>query len=127
MNYTVCGTATLREEYAGIPGIGSTKTCTFTAGSATATLTVDPTNGVAVEPDETVALMLLTGSGYAVGTTEPVVGIILNDDISDSYPVIETFGVTKLVKDGQNRLFTQIGNNTPVSIKLEGADCAMGL
>ena len=80
VNYTVGGSATNGTDYTGIDSAGTTKTITFAANSATATVTVDPTADTTVEPNETVALTLATGSGYAVGTTAAVVGTITNDD-----------------------------------------------
>ncbi|OCY13638.1 MAG: calcium-binding protein [Microcystis aeruginosa CACIAM 03] len=74
-NYTVGGTATNGTDYTSIP-----TSVTFAAGSATATVTVDPTPDTTVEPDETVILTLAAGTGYTVGTTTPVTGTINNDD-----------------------------------------------
>ncbi|TRV51521.1 MAG: calcium-binding protein, partial [Microcystis panniformis Mp_GB_SS_20050300_S99] len=45
-----------------------------------ATVTVDPTADTTVEPDETVALTLTSGTAYTVGTTTAVTGTIQNDD-----------------------------------------------
>ena len=77
VNYTLGGTATLNTDYT---RTGTTNTVTFAAGSATATVTVDPTADTTVEPDETVILTLAAGTGYTVGTTTPVTGTINNDD-----------------------------------------------
>jgi serralysin len=83
--YSFGGTATLGSDYTGIPQSGPTATTRqliFQAGSATATLTVDPTADSTIEADETVALTLAPGSGYTIGTTAAVVGTILNDDLT---------------------------------------------
>ena len=80
VNYTVGGTATLGSDYSGIAATPATKTVSFAAGAATATLTIDPTADTTLEADETIALTLAAGSGYTVGTTAAVVGTILNDD-----------------------------------------------
>jgi hypothetical protein len=77
VNYTIGGTATNGTDYTSIP-----TSVTFAANSSTATVTVDPTADTTVEPDETVALTLATGTGYTVGTTTPVTGTINNDDFS---------------------------------------------
>ena len=84
VNYTVGGTATLGTDYTGISSTGTTKTVTFAAGSATATVTVDPTADTTIEADETVALTLATGTGYSIGTTTAVTGTITNDDVQSS-------------------------------------------
>jgi len=80
VNYTVAGSATLGTDYTGIAATPAIKTITFAAGATTATLTVDPTADTTIEPDETVALTLVEGTGYTIGTTAAVVGTILDDD-----------------------------------------------
>ena len=45
-----------------------------------ATLAIDPTADNTVESDGTVALTLVAGTGYTVGTSTPVMGTITNDD-----------------------------------------------
>ncbi|MFM6407060.1 MAG: hypothetical protein ACKPGT_21250, partial [Microcystis sp.] len=57
-----------------------TGTVTFAANSATATVTIDPTADTTVEYDETVALIITSGTGYTIGTPDAVTGTILNDD-----------------------------------------------
>jgi hypothetical protein len=42
-----------------------------------------------VEPNETIALSLAAGTGYTIGTTSPVVGTIINDDLPPPPPVIQ--------------------------------------
>lgn len=80
VNYTVGGTATLGTDYTGIAATPATKTVTFTAGSATALVTVDPTGDSTTESNETVELTIAAGEGYIIGTTAAVVGTITNDD-----------------------------------------------
>jgi Ca2+-binding RTX toxin-like protein len=80
VNYSIGGTADA-SDYSGVtPGTG--KTITFAAGSNTATLTLDPTADTTIEADETVALTLVSGTGYAIGTPGPVTGTLTNDDFS---------------------------------------------
>ncbi len=89
VNYTVGGTATFNTDYTqtGAASFNATTgTVTFAAGSSTATVTVDPTTDTTVEPDETVALTLASGTGYAIGTTEAVVGIITDNDNDNETP-----------------------------------------
>jgi hypothetical protein len=75
VNYSINGSATSGNDYA---AVGTS--VTFAAGSATAVVTVDPTADTTVEPNETVALTLATGSGYTIGTPGAVTGTITNDD-----------------------------------------------
>ena len=105
VNYVVVGgTATLDIDYTGIAATPATKTVTFAAGSATATVTVDPTVDSEIEPDETVALTLAAGSGYTIGTAAAAVGTILNDDTA-----IENQGNTKLLRRGDGKAFVEVG------------------
>jgi hypothetical protein len=115
VNYGITGTADSTDYTGATPGTG--KTITFAANSATATLTIDPTADITVEPDETVALTLASGTDYIIGTATAVTGTITNDDV---FTPIESAGNTKLVKDPTNKYFTQIGTNTPTAIKNGG-------
>ncbi|MCZ8039857.1 MAG: right-handed parallel beta-helix repeat-containing protein, partial [Microcystis sp. LE17-20A] len=83
VNYTVGGTATFDTDYTQTGAASftaTTGTVTFAAGSDTATVTIDPTADTNVEDDETVTLNLAPGTGYAIGTTDAVVGIITDTD-----------------------------------------------
>ena len=80
VNYSVGGTASRGIDYTGIPALPATQSITFAAGSATASLRVDPTGDRNQEANETVALSLLASSGYTLGTPSAVTGTILNDD-----------------------------------------------
>ena len=54
---------------------------TIPAGATTASLTVFPTPDSDIEPDETVMLTLLPGTGYAVSSKSVAMGTIINDDL----------------------------------------------
>ncbi len=89
VNYTVGGTATFDTDYTQTGAASftaTTGTVTFAAGSDTATVTIDPTADTNVEDDETVTLNLASGTGYTVGTTDAVVGIITNTDTDTENP-----------------------------------------
>ncbi|WP_287698946.1 Calx-beta domain-containing protein, partial [Microcystis sp. M046S2] len=106
VNYTLGGTATNGTDYTSIP-----TSVTFAANSATATVIVDPTADTTVEPDETVALTLATGTGYTVGTPNTVTGTITNDDTSVTLAV----SPTSVTEDGTANLvytFTRSGVTT---------------
>ena len=74
VNFTVEGTA---------KGNDSTGrySVTFAENSATAQFTASPYNDSSFEPDETVILSLETGKGYNIGTSDAVIGRIVNDDV----------------------------------------------
>ena len=112
VNYSVGGTATLGTDYTGIAATPAAKTVTFAAGSATATVTVDPTADTTIEPDETVALTLAAGTGYTIGTTTAVTGTITNDDFPSITLAVSPAAVTE---DGTAKLvytFTRTGATT---------------
>jgi hypothetical protein len=98
VNYSIGGTATLNTDYT---RTGTNNTVTFAANSSTATVIVDPTADTTVEPDETVALTLATGTGYTVGTTTAVTGTINNDDTNVTLAVspasVTENGTTNLI------------------------------
>ena len=72
VGYGIAGTAAKGTDYTVVDSTSAS--VTLAAGSATATVTVDPTVDTSVEPDETVALNLAAGTGYTIGTTAAVVG-----------------------------------------------------
>ena len=107
VNYTVTGTSTNGTDYTGIAIAPATKTLSFAAGAATASLTVDPTADIRIEPDETIAPSLAAGNGYSIGTTAAVVGTIINDDTA-----IENQGNTALLRGGNGQTYVSVGNTT---------------
>ncbi|WP_234300981.1 Calx-beta domain-containing protein [Sphaerospermopsis aphanizomenoides] len=112
VNYSIAGTATSTDYTGATPGTG--KTITFAAGSSTATLVIDPTGDTIVESNETVALTLVSGTGYTVGTTTAVTGTITNDDVA--LPTI-TLAVSpsSVTENGTTNLvytFTRTGSTT---------------
>jgi hypothetical protein len=106
VNYTIAGTATNGTDYA---TIGTN--VTFAANSATAIVTVNPTADTTIEANETVALTLATGTGYAIGTTTAITGTITNDDPTITLAVAPT----SVTEDGTTNLvytFTRTGPTT---------------
>ncbi|MCP9787052.1 ELWxxDGT repeat protein, partial [Cyanobium sp. N5-Cardenillas] len=75
VNYAINGTATGGNDYGAIP-----TSVVFAAGSATATVTVDPNADAILEPDESVSVTLTADPAYVIGTTTAVTGTITNDD-----------------------------------------------
>ncbi|MFM6828292.1 MAG: beta strand repeat-containing protein, partial [Dolichospermum sp.] len=110
VNYSIAGTADATDYTGATPGTG--KTITFVAGSATATLTIDPTADTTIEANETVALTLATGTGYTIGTTTAVTGTITNDDLPSITLAVSPASVTE---DGTGNLvytFSRTGATT---------------
>ncbi|MFM9960411.1 MAG: beta strand repeat-containing protein [Planctomycetaceae bacterium] len=126
VNFTVGGTATLDNDYA-ISGatavVESTSSVTFGIGQATKTVTLDPTGDMSVEPNETVLLGLAAGSGYTIGTLNPVTATITNDDAE----VTVSVSPSSVTEDGTPNLvytFTRAGataNALAVSFAVSGS------
>jgi Ca2+-binding RTX toxin-like protein len=108
VSYKVDGSATLNTDYTQTGAdsfTNSTGTVTFAANSDTATVTISPVADTVIEPDETVILSLNTGTGYAVGTSAPVIGTILNDD-NNLLPTISIEKGTDAAEPNTNGTFT---------------------
>jgi len=94
--YTLGGTAQLVASGAdgadytlvGQTGTSQQRTLTFAAGSATATVVVDPIAETNVEPDETVSLTLEPGTGYSIGPPSAVIGTIAAPPLPPALPTI---------------------------------------
>ncbi|MFN2576660.1 MAG: LamG-like jellyroll fold domain-containing protein [Pyrinomonadaceae bacterium] len=95
VNFSSGGSANSSNDYTVVsdPNVsfnGATGTVTFTAGSATADVKIDPTADSTVEPDETVTLTVGAGTGYNVGIPNSATGTIANDDCPTSFIVNNT-------------------------------------
>ncbi|WP_071191885.1 Calx-beta domain-containing protein [Trichormus sp. NMC-1] len=91
VNYTNAGTASNGTDYSNLPG-----SVTFAAGSATATVTVNPIDDTITEVTETAIFNLAAGTGYTLGTaTSATVNIADNDfplvtiNLSDNQTIVE--------------------------------------
>jgi hypothetical protein len=83
-------------------------TVTFSPGSSTAIVTVDPTPDLLVEPDETVSFTVTAGTGYNAGSPSSATGTITNDDAD----VTVTVAPSSVTEDGPGNLvytFTRTG------------------
>ena len=111
VNFSVGGTAAFPGDYSqtGADSFSATSgTVTFTAGSPTTAVTVDPAADNTVEPDETVDLTVTSGTGYNVGTPSSASGTINNDDADVSVAVAPS----SVAEDGATNLvytFTRTG------------------
>jgi hypothetical protein len=123
VSYTIDGSADASDYSGATPG--SSKSITFAGGSSTATLTIAPKADSSVEADETVSLSLKAGTGYSIGTTSAVTGLITDDDASPTsvatVPII-TLALTPaaVVEDGPTNLvytFTRTGpTSSPLTV-----------
>lgn len=122
VKYSVAGSATLGTDYSGIAATPASKSVTFAAGAATATVMVDPSADAEVEADETVALTLQDGAGYTIGTAGAVISTIQDDDTQ----TLEALGGTRLLRGVGNRLFAQAGGGSPVGLKFRSRPILQG-
>lgn len=113
-SFSVSGAATFGTDYtqSGATSFtGSGGTVTFTPGSSTATVTLNPTADSTFEDDEAVILTLSSGTNYTVGTPSIATGTILNDDASVTVSVAPT-SVTENGGSGLVYTFTRVGATT---------------
>ncbi|MBJ7901598.1 MAG: hypothetical protein GC158_17155 [Cyanobacteria bacterium RI_101] len=85
VNFNVNGSATLNDDYVqrGAASFGTTTgSVTFAAGSSVVILSLDPSSDLVSDGNETVALTLATGTGYAVDSSSAVTGTILDNDVA---------------------------------------------
>ncbi len=117
VDFTVGGTAGFSTDYTQ-SGAGafaaSAGSVTFTAGSATAVVTLDPTADPALEPDETVQLTVSPGSGYTAGTPDTASATILNDDTEVSVAAAPS----SLAEDAPGTLDFTLTRNGPLANSL---------
>jgi Calx-beta domain-containing protein/beta-propeller repeat-containing protein/uncharacterized protein DUF4214 len=93
VNFSVGGTATFNTDYTqsgAATFTTSSGTVTFAAASSTATVTINPTADITVEPNETVILTVTSvppGAGYSIGSPSAASGTINNDDATPSLSI----------------------------------------
>lgn len=84
VNYHMDGMATEGTDYSSTSG-----SVPIANGNQSATVTITPINDTDIEPDETVLIVLDSGSGYVLeGLDRAIVEITDNDDLSASFPSV---------------------------------------
>ncbi|MCB1636214.1 MAG: hypothetical protein KDI51_16625, partial [Xanthomonadales bacterium] len=127
VNITTAGTAT-----SGVDYFGGVTNVVIPANATTATIVIDPISDGIVEPNETVILTVVPGSGYSIGTPSSATGSILNDDapvasISVSPASVPEDGAGNLVYTvtlNQPALSTASVNFTVSGTAIQGSDYA---
>src|SRR4029079_2194011 len=121
VNFSVAGTAVFTANAStdfaqtGASAFDTTSgTVVIPAGSASATVTLDPQVDSVVEQDETAILTVTAGTGYAPASPTAATGTILNDDTEVK---VELLAANSVNEDGTTNLvytFTRTGvtNNT---------------
>jgi hypothetical protein len=103
VGYTIAGNATSGTDYATLTG-----TADFLANSATATVTVTPTNDTTFEGTipETIVLTLATGTGYTIDTTKQTATVLIADNDLPPSISINDVSVTEGNTGTTNATFT---------------------
>jgi hypothetical protein len=103
INFTIGGTAAFPNDYtqSGAATFTSTSgTVTFSAGSLTTMVVLDPTVDDTIELDETVVITIVSGTGYSLGSSVAAMGVINNDDSAIGNWRQTYFGSTANTGDG---------------------------
>ncbi|WP_166831288.1 beta strand repeat-containing protein [Thalassoroseus pseudoceratinae] len=83
VDFAVSGNAVFNTDYTQVGGASfnaGSGSVNFGAGSSIATVVITPTTDISFEPDETVQLLLQSGTGYSLGSPSVATGTIENDD-----------------------------------------------
>lgn len=99
ISYAISGTADASDYRGATPGGG--QTINFAEGAATAKLTIEPSADTDIEADESIAVSLVAGNGYTIGTPNAVTGTIRNDDLA---LISLAVSPTSVREDGANNL-----------------------
>ncbi|NNE27171.1 MAG: hypothetical protein HKN09_10030, partial [Saprospiraceae bacterium] len=103
VNFTIGGTATFTTDYtqSGADSFdGATGSVTIANGNTTAAVTLTPVADPDVEPQESIELMVASGTGYIGGSPNAATGLIDNDDTSDSNPLVALTGLNEGTTEG---------------------------
>ena len=91
VNFTVGGSAIFGTDYTKTGAASfttTTGTVTFSGSNTTAVVTIDPTPDTDYEPDETVVLTVVVGSGYSPAAPTSATGTITNDDACPAFSTV---------------------------------------
>jgi hypothetical protein len=125
VNWAVTGSGTNPANAADfINGVLPSGIVSFAAGDTSKVITVKVQGDTTVEPNENFTVTLSNPTNGATITTATATGTITNDD--NNYTTIESIGNTSLIKDGANKLFTQVGSDTPVAVNRNGSQLYEG-
>lgn len=123
VNYHMDGLATEGTDYTPTSGIVS-----IANGNQTATVTITPINDGNIEPDETVMIVLDSGTGYSLeGLDRAILEIIDNDDVSASYPTPSGSGTITNLSDFTNAANAGKTMTVTGSFSATGATAAAGM
>ncbi|OAB81549.1 hypothetical protein ULVI_01645 [Cochleicola gelatinilyticus] len=96
VNFAVGGSAVFNNDYT-VSGAntfnGTTGSVVIPNGSNTASFTIDPTGDIILEPDETISITIINGTGYDPGTPSSATTTIVNDDTDATQPLVAITGL----------------------------------
>ncbi|OUR94319.1 hypothetical protein A9Q87_01340 [Flavobacteriales bacterium 34_180_T64] len=96
VDFSVGGTATFNTDYtaSGANTINaSSGSVIILNGNTTVSFTIDPTGDTDLEPDETIVLTVINGSGYDPGSPSSSTSTIANDDNDATIPLVAVTGL----------------------------------
>ena len=125
VNWAVTGSGTNPANAADfLNGVLPSGTVSFAASETSKVIAVKVQGDTTVEHNENFTVTLSNPTNGATITTATATGTITNDD--NNYTTIESVGNTSLIKDGANKLFTQVGSDTPVAVNRNGSQLYEG-
>jgi ELWxxDGT repeat protein len=111
VDFTLSGTATFDTDYTQSGAATFAGTVLIPNGQASATVTIAPAADSTLEPDETVILTIVDGTGYTAGTLASASATIIDDD---SYAVTVSVNPASVVEDGNVTLAYTFSRNGSV-------------
>ncbi|ELR99784.1 S-layer family protein [Gloeocapsa sp. PCC 73106] len=130
VNVGVSGTATFNTDYTLTGGNSFNANggrVNFNAGSATATVTIDPTQDGIIEPNETVQLNVNPGTGYNLGTPVSASGTIVDGGGGSTNPsVIVSVSPTSVNENGPANLVYTFTRTTNTGTALNNVNFDVG-
>ncbi len=105
VNFTVAGTATSGSDYAAV-----TSPLSIPANTTTGTITINPSTDTGLEPNETVILTIVMGTGYTVAAPASATGTINDDDVPTASIAVAPASV---LEDGTTNLIYTVTLSQP--------------
>ena len=96
VNFSVGGTASFSADYTRTGGTtfgASSGTITIPSGSNSATFTLTPVGETTLEPNETIIITAIAGTGYTAGSPSAATTTIINDDATVITPIVALTGI----------------------------------
>ena len=116
VNFNVSGTADFSTDFTqtGAATFSTTLgTVQINSGSNSASITISPVGDAVLEPDETLLLTIVSGTGYDIGNPNIVASTIANDDTQTVTPVVAVTGIN--INSPEGFSFVALDDITPAT------------